>query len=78
MKYKFEVRTMLPDEELSDVINSASEGLEASNKLIVELTLNLNTELPDEKVESLQESVSEFISDRLGIEADAKLISKEN
>lgn len=78
MKYNFEVRTSLADKEFSDLVSNAAEGLEGSSQLILELKLNINTELPSENVDTLQAAVSEFLSDKMGIDVEAELISKEN
>jgi hypothetical protein len=77
MKYNYEVRTQLTDEELSDLVSNAAEGLEGSSQLILELKLNVNTELPNENVDALTEAVSQLVSDKLGVEVEAQLISKE-
>lgn len=77
MQYNFKVRTALTDEESQALVSEVVEGLEASSQLILEVKVRVNTELPDDKADSLKEAVNTFVSERLGVEAETELISKE-
>ena len=78
MQYNFKVRTALSDEEANQIVSEAAEGLETSTQFTVELKIRVNTELPDEKVDSLQEAVNKLISEKIGVDSEVELISKEN
>jgi hypothetical protein len=78
MQYNFEVRTALSNDELQSVTDQASEGLEASSQIILEAKIRVNTELPDEKVESLRQAVGKLVTDKLATQADTTLISQEH
>lgn len=77
MQYNFQVSAALPDEDSKNLVSEVAEGLEASTELIVEIKVKVNTELPEEKIESLTDAVSGFVTNTLGVEATAQLISKE-
>jgi hypothetical protein len=79
MQYNFELRAQLPDEDLKSIVSAGPEGLEASSSLIIQLKLNLNTELQDEEhIEALRQGVSDVLSKQLGVEAEATLLSQEH
>jgi hypothetical protein len=78
MQYNFEVRTALPDDEVTTAVSVVVEGLQASANLIVGVKVRLNTELPDDKLESLTEAVSQLMTDKLGTEVSAVLTSNEH
>ena len=78
MQYNFEARTALSDDEANKLVSKVVEGLETSSQLILEVKVRVNTELPEDKVILLSEAVSAFISKKIGVETETKLISKEN
>jgi hypothetical protein len=78
MKYNFQLRAQLSDEDLKEIAAAGPEGLEASSELIVVAKIKTNTELQDEAhVEALREAVSGVIAQKLGVEAEATLLSQE-
>lgn len=77
MKYNFEVRASLTGEESANLVSEVAENLESSSQLILEVKVSINTELPEDKIDSLKEAVRNFVSEKLGIDSEAELISKE-
>ena len=75
MQYKFSLSAPISD--IGEVIESDG-ALVASGNISVVATVSLNTELPDDKAEELRLSVSKHLSAKLGIEAEAQLISQEH
>jgi hypothetical protein len=78
MKYKFEVHAELLDEQLETALAATAEGLEGSSHLVVRADITVNTELPEEKIEMLRQSVSEALSSTLGSTVEAQLVSQEH
>jgi F0F1-type ATP synthase delta subunit len=78
MQYNFEIRAELHDKELTSIVEAGPDGLEASSELIVEAKIRVNTELPDKAVEALRKAVSSVFSRKLGVKAEAKLLSSEH
>jgi hypothetical protein len=75
MQYNFEARTSLSPEDTSALVE-ADGGIEVSGTLVVEAKIKLNTELPDDKAESLKEAVAKLLSNKFGT-SEVSLISKE-
>jgi len=75
MQYKFLVSA--PVNDIGEVIQSDG-ALIASGTLNIVATISLNTELPDDKVEELRQSVSKHLSAKLGVEVEAQLTSQEH
>ena len=77
MKYNFKVQTTLSEAEVSSIVGPVAEGLQATNEVVLAITLNLNTELPQELEANLTELVSGFVTDKLDQPATAELVSKQ-
>jgi hypothetical protein len=75
MTYNFETRTTLTDEETKQLI--VVEGLEVSSEIILEAKIKTNTELPQDKVESLRVAGNNLVSAKLGT-SETQLISQEH
>jgi hypothetical protein len=67
----------VPIDDIGEVIQSDG-ALIANGSLNVVATVSLNTELPEDKAEELRQSVSKHLSAKLGISAEAQLISQEH
>lgn len=77
MQYNFEARVTLPDQESASLVSEVAEGLEATTQLILGARIRVNTELPDEKIVALTESVKTLVSEKLGADVEVSLISQE-
>lgn len=73
MKYTF--TTLVPNIE-SDVLIENDGALEIVATQQIQTSVNLNTELPNEKVEELREAIESFYIGKF-VEASTTLISKE-
>jgi hypothetical protein len=75
MQYKFSVT--VPMDDIGEVIQSDG-ALIANGNLSIVATVSLNTELPDDKVEELRQSVSKHLSQKIGFGVEAQLTSQEH
>jgi len=76
MQYNFKILTSLSEAELKEIA-ATTEGLEVSGDLVIQAKLRVNTELPDEKVELLKETLDSLVEERFG-PSEVTLVSTEH
>ena len=77
MQYNFAVKASLTDGEAAEIADNVRDGLQASGTLNISLGFRVNTELPEADEEVIRQQVADIISKKLGIAAEASLVSKE-
>lgn len=77
MKYKFEIRAAIVDEELQKLLDATADGLEGTCDLTTTVTVDVNTELPADKVKILCKGVEKALTLKLG-NVKAVLVSQEH
>lgn len=78
MLYKFLISTSLTEQEASAIAEQTVAGLEVSGELILRAIVQVNTELPDDKVTALQSAVAALAVSKLGAGTTIQLVSVEN
>lgn len=76
MKYNFKILVPLSEDE-NEAINEAVAGLKTEGTLAITAQISTNTELPDDLVKALGDNVSDLLSDKLGSDVEAELVSSE-
>lgn len=78
MIYNFKVSASLSAEETSDIADKTLDGLEVSGTINALIRVEVNTELPPDKVDALKSAVGDLVADTFGADASVELASIEH